>query len=134
MKKIVVCILIAVLLLTPVINCFAASETDIVWEYADEQKTVIFESDTAYTADEQKYIADILVFGESENDGIELHSLCWLTGHKKKTEYVTVITHKVSTSVPRCLEEFYEVTTCEKCNYQEETLLSRGYIACCPAD
>lgn len=134
MKKIFVCMLAAVLLLASVISCFAASETDVVWEYEGEQKTVIFESDTAYTADEQKYIADTLVYGESKNDGIELQSLCWLTGHKTKTEYVTVITHKVNATEPRCLKERYKVTTCENCSYQEETLVSRGYYACCPVD
>lgn len=134
MKKVVVCMLISVFLLATAMYCFAASETDIVWEYADAQKTVIFESDTAYTKDEQKNIADMLVYGESENDGIELHSLCWLTGHKTKTEYVSVITHKVRDEVPRCRKERYKVTTCENCTYQEETLVSTTLIACCPAD
>lgn len=134
MKKIIVCTLTAVLLLAAAIGCFAASQNDIVWEYADAEKTVIFSGDTSYTEDEQKNIADVLVYGESENDGIELHSLCWLTGHKKKTEYVSVITHKVRTSVPRCHRETYEVTTCENCSYQEETLISESLIACCPAD
>lgn len=134
MKRIIVCMLTAILLLAAAVNCFAVSENDIVWEYADVHKTVIFESDTIYTVDEQKYIADILVYGESENDGIEVHSLCWLTGHKTKTQYVTVITHKVNAKEPRCLKQLYEVTICENCSYQEETLVSTTYYACCPAD
>lgn len=109
--------------------------------YADEtlsqiyninNKTIIFNSSSAFTIDEQQRIAELIAkpeFGVSET-GL----MCTLFGHKNTTEGVTSITHCAKTNSPRCLQENFSVTTCSRCG---ETTTERGsysYITCCPED
>lgn len=130
MRKLI-CILLTIIILVSATPYSTASNTVI---HKRGNVSVIFESDTSFTATEQLYIADMLVYGESDITIVQPRAWCWLTGHDKKTEYVTIITHKKYSTAPRCLEEIYEVTTCSKCDLYDMVLIGSTIIACCPVD
>ena len=115
------------------ITCFAQNETNIIeYYYEDEKTTVTFISSSNYTPEEQKIIADRLVFGYTGNNTVETYAWCWLTGHNLTKETVSTTEHKAKDAVPRCLQTFYEVETCSKCDHYEQTEITSAYIFCCP--
>ena len=56
---------------------------------------------------------------------------CTLLGHKTQTTSTSVIEHKVRATNPRCLESFYKVTSCSRCDYVDMEFLTDVYISCC---
>jgi len=92
---------------------------------------IFFNVDSSLSEDEKQLIANDIVFGDST---IQTYGLiCNLFGHKTTTEYVTSITHGVRATVPRCLEEHWEIIICSRCDsIIEKTRLSYGYKNCCP--
>ena len=70
--------------------------------------------------------------GGDEQEGIATYGLtCTLLGHKLESSKVYKITHKVRTTDPRCLKKTYNYSACTRCDYEESTLVSSAYIACC---
>ena len=130
MKRLI-CMLLTIVLLTSIATYSIASD-EVIHQYGNI--SVVFESDTSFTVTKQQYIADMLVYGESDITIVQPRAWCWLTGHDKTTEYVTIITHKKYTTEPRCLEEVYEVTTCSKCDLYDMVLIASVDISCCPVD
>lgn len=59
---------------------------------------------------------------------------CTLFGHDEKTQAVAVVEHKVNKTIPRCRESKYNVTTCNRCDYEKIDLVLQRYIQCCPED
>lgn len=57
---------------------------------------------------------------------------CTLFGHKTIMNTTYVIEHKVRATNPRCLQTLYEVTTCERCDYENIQYVTDSYIPCCP--
>lgn len=77
-------------------------------------------------------IMDFYTNGGEEKEGVATYGLtCTLLGHKLETSRVNKITHKARTTAPRCLRKTYEYSTCTRCDYEESTLISSKYIACC---
>lgn len=98
----------------------------------DVEYTVEFE-DTTLTEEQQQAIAESLVNGEN----CEAHTyglVCTLFGHDIEESTVSVITHKVKTTSPRCKRQMYQVTICNRCDYQTQELSGTSYIVCCPVD
>ena len=91
---------------------------------------VIFDSDSLFSNEDKQVIAEHILFGQSNTQVYGL--ICNLFGHKTTTEFVTTITHEVNDTAPRCLEEYWKVTTCSRCDYVETTRISYGYKNCCP--
>ncbi len=131
MKKIRVLSLILMLIIMST-YCFAHS-AEHVYEYGNDNITIIFQENTIFSSEEQERIADIIVYGDN-NEEISTYSLCWLTGHDTTSENVTSVQHKVSSSSPRCMRTLYTVTTCSKCDYEKIETLGSGYIYCCPEE
>lgn len=129
MKRFISLSIVVIMLLALTVNSFATANNNIVITY--DNISVIFESDTEYTSEEQQYIADMLVYGESDIVMVQPRAWCWLTGHNKTTEYVTIITHKAYDNAPRCVSELYEVTTCANCDLYEMEIVSESRISCC---
>lgn len=103
--------------------------------YENEETTVIFSTDSILSIDKKQIIADKLVYGnDSIENNVSTYSWCWLTGHDLVSETVYVIDHKVRTTVPRCDRKTYEVESCTKCDYVQETLISSIKYTCCPVD
>lgn len=103
--------------------------------YENEEITVIFNAESAFSVDEKQIIADKLVYGnDSVENNISTYSWCWLTGHDLISETVYVIEHKVRANEPRCDKRTYEIESCTKCDYMKETLISEISYVCCPVD
>lgn len=116
------------------VTSYAAASNVYQFEYEDQDITIIFDENTLLSDHERQFIADLMVYGDSDTDNISAYSWCWLTGHDITSDTVTTIQHKVSSSSPRCYMTVYQVDTCSKCDYVETTALSSVYISCCPED
>lgn len=56
---------------------------------------------------------------------------CTLLGHKLDPSSVSVITHKVSATAPRCVRKTYLYQACTRCDYETSELIDTEYIYCC---
>ena len=100
--------------------------------YQTENVTVVFDADSQFSIEQQELIANLLV--NPEYGVAKANLICNIFGHKNSQEGVTTITHKVSATSPRCLQELFTITMCSRC---EETTVERNayyYISCCPED
>jgi len=129
MKKLIFIILCTCMVLT----IHASTPEQFEFNYVDQGVTIIYEEDTAFSNEKRQYIADQLVYGDTDN-GISTYAWCWLTGHDLVSDSVIEIQHKVSSTVPRCYKTIYEVITCTKCDHTETNKLSSVFIPCCPED
>ena len=94
--------------------------------------SVIFNADSAFTAEEQQLIAEKAVANNTENETDTTYNLlCTLFGHKTSTESITVIEHCVREAQPRCTRSLQDVTTCSRCDYVDISVFSSTYIHCC---
>lgn len=125
-------LLTMVILLTFFATIGASADTIGGNTYQIENVTIIFDEDSQLSVDQQERIAQLLV--NSEYGFSQANIICDIFGHKNTMEGVTTITHKVSASSPRCLQELFTITTCSRCN--ESTVERNGacYISCCPED
>ena len=66
------------------------------------------------------------------DDDIETYGLtCTLLGHKIESSIVATVTHKVSSTSPRCLKRTYDYEACTRCDYETSELINSMYIVCC---
>lgn len=127
MKKISILIITTALLFCFCINTSADNEI-IKLDNVD----VIFDATSDLSFEDKQIIAELLVRGNSD---IQTYGLiCNIFGHKNTTEYVTTVTHCVNSTVPRCLEETWEIIVCSRCDNTETNRLGHAYINCCPVD
>lgn len=84
-------------------------------------------------SDELKAKAIAFYTGANNDDTTSTYGLtCTLFGHKIDSTTTTTITHKVSTTAPRCLKRTYLYEACTRCDdYEKSTLKSSTYIYCC---
>ena len=129
--RVLICVL-AIMILTTVFAAATETQRQYVYQVEDTEYTVEF-MDSAFTVEQQEEVAYRMI--HSDNSGVQTYGLgCVLFGHDLKTSKVGVITHKVRTYAPRCKQEIYDVTICEDCDYQTQTLSTTSYIICCPED
>ena len=128
MKKILLSIIL-ICVLSFVVS--ATSENSYVYEYPEQNITVMFTETSVLTHDERQMIADSIVYNIHVP---QTYSLCWLLGHKLYTETVSLVYHEKATYDPRCQLEVYDVEKCENCDYAYPILVSSSYISCCPPD
>lgn len=128
MKKIVLLLMTIVLSIGFCLHT-SAIETDSNRIIVDNIE-VIFDSDSTLSIDQKQIIAENLANGSSIVTTYGL--ICNVFGHKNTTEYVITITHGANSSIPRCLEECWEVITCSRCGKTETIRLDYNYIDCCP--
>ena len=130
MKRISLIVIAIVLTLFSTIG--VSADQKIGNTYQIDNVTIIFDVDSELSIDQQEFIAQLLVNPEY---GIsQANLICNIFGHKNTQEGVSTITHKVSATDPRCLQEFFTITICSRCN--ESTVERDGmrYIPCCPED
>jgi len=130
MKKFVVCILTIAMVYSLMIHASAEQHEHVSYSFNNRNVEVIFDEDTPFTEEQQQRIAEILV---NNTPPIESRAWCWLLGHEYISDAVSVITHEVYDTNPRCIKQYYEVTTCANCNYYDEELIGTIYLDCCPA-
>lgn len=134
MKKYIHVLTWFLMLLTVTTVWASATETNKQYTYQtdDTEYTVEF-IETTLSVEQQEQVAYRLVY--AEDSGAQTYGLmCTLFGHELTESKVGVITHKVYTYAPRCKREIYNVTICENCDYQTQTLYSTSYIDCCPEE
>lgn len=131
MNRLIKLISVVMIILCFTLGVSASGESELIINYPENHITIQFEDDTAFSEEERQMIADRIAFNTPI---IQSRAWCWLTGHDKTTETVTVTQHKALQYDPRCLLEVYLVTTCSKCDYYEQELQNSCYITCCPAD
>ena len=130
MKKLFALLLSLLLITIFSLSAFAASEGTYVYEI--DGVTVIFEENNTLDAATREMIAHKLVHGDE--DATTYGLMCTLFGHKYEVPGVITITHCVEPTQPRCLEEYFDVSVCTRC---EDTIVDRtgwSYITCCPND
>ena len=111
-----------------------ASATDenfavYTYETEDTKYTVTF-SNGDIPQEKQEAIAQKLI-GTGDSSSQTYGLWCTLFGHDYVEDSVNVVTHKASSSAPRCKQQTYDVTYCSKCDYTEEKLVATTYIYCC---
>lgn len=129
MKKILTIVLALFLLCTFTVSSFATAEETYVYEL--NGVTVIFDAEDAWDAATRETVAHLLVYGD-EGDATTYNLLCTMFGHKYETRAVTTITHCVQTAQPRCLEEYFDVSLCSRCEDSVTERIGYCYITCCP--
>jgi len=127
-------LLLIVLCFCMTFTVYASDNEVYQYEYTDLDITIEFSESTQLSADERHYIADHLVYGNTEAEDTSTYAWCWLTGHDYQYDYVVAVHHRVLEKIPRCEETTYEVETCSKCEHLEYTALSTVYIDCCPEE
>lgn len=137
MKQVIKLILgFALVLFVPCVM-YANSPQSNIYEYEYPEITVAFADGNDLSEEKKQIIADEMAgifhveeIGTENADNI----ICSLFGHSTSTTFVTVTHHKAYIHVPRCRVEYYDVTTCSRCDYNEKVLLGYEAIFCCPED
>lgn len=107
-----------------------ASETDE--SHNHDHIEIYFADDNISPEIKEKATAYFLNGGATREEDTATYGLtCTLFGHKLITTTTYLYRHKVKTTSPRCVREAYAYDTCERCNYENSTLLSSVYIKCC---
>ena len=97
-----------------------------------DNMSIIISADSSLTNEQ---IDQIINYFSAEPVDIQTYGLiCNIFGHKNTTEIVTTITHRVNNSVPRCLNEVWELNICSRCENVDGTVINSYYIDCCPED
>lgn len=130
MKRLVTMVMLVTLTICATLG--VSADTDAGNTYQIENVTVIFDADSQLSVEQQEMIAQLLANPEYGVSQVNL--ICNLFGHKNTQEGVSTITHKVSATSPRCLKEFFTITTCSRCNESTVERDAWGYISCCPED
>lgn len=120
------------IIITVWMTCFGALAVEPISPntYQIDNVTVVFETTSTLSTEQQKQVAYNLAYGDT---GIETYGLwCNLFGHDYNVETVYTITHCVNPVPPRCLRQYYQVSTCTRCGYSESVLIGSDYINCCP--
>ena len=130
MKRLTIFLMIITIIICATIGV-SAGET-IGNTYQIDNVTVIFDTDSQLSTEQQEIIAQLLV--NAEYSVSQANLICTLFGHKNTTEGVTTITHKVLPESPRCLRELFTITTCSRCNESTVERDGFGYISCCPEE
>ena len=128
MKKIISFMLFIIIVCTFCLSAYAGTE---VYTYKIDNTTVIFNQDTNFSEQQRAYISEIIVNGDS--DATTYGLMCTLFGHKYgQQESATAITHCAQASQPRCLEEYFLISMCTRCEHTEVEQVGAIYIECCP--
>lgn len=133
MKKIISVFMAVVLFVISATLITSASENPVVIITTEDAEYTIEFENTNLSEEKRQTIANNLVLGK-ENDIQTYGLMCSLFGHKTEENTVFVVSHKYKAISPRCKRDSYLVTTCTRCDYQEQELYASIYIVCCPEE
>ena len=130
MKKIAIVLLTIALIIGATLSVSADESTGNTYQI--DNVTVVFDADSQLSIEQQEIIAQLLV--NPEYGVSQANLICNIFGHKNTQEGVSTVTHKAKANSPRCLQEFFTITICSRCD--ESTVERNGmrYITCCPED
>lgn len=129
MKRILLFGLTIFFLIAIPINIYADYEDTI--QYDKNDVTIIFHSDTPFSAEEQLYFVELLTSENLDDERNSYNLLCSMFGHEYVVDTIVKITHKVRDSGLRCLEETYELGECSRCGDTYANVKNSRYITCC---
>lgn len=113
------------------ISLFAMPTSAAEVEETHTHIEVYFEDENLSEEFKEKATAYFLNGGQ-ETEGVTTYGItCSLFGHKLETTTTRTITHKARTTAPKCLQQYYNYSSCSRCNYEESQLISSSYIYCC---
>lgn len=123
--------LFAILLIITLLTCTFVVPTSAKETTINNDVEIIVSGEVS--AETKEKIERYFATGEpaTDDDASTYGLTCTLLGHKLENSIVDVITHKVSTTSPRCLKKTYEYSACTRCDYENSTLIDREYIICC---
>ena len=130
MKKVAVIFIVIILTIGATIGVSAESNAGNT--YHIDNITVLFDTNSQFSEEQQEMIAQLLV--NPEYGVSQANLICNIFGHKNTQEGVSTITHKVLAESPRCLEEFFVITICSRCNESTVERTGYRYISCCPEE
>ncbi len=123
--------LFAILLVITLLACTCVLPTSAKESTENDSNVEIIINDDV-SAETKDKIERYFATGEPTNDSSLTYGLtCTLLGHKIECTSVTTITHKVSSTSPRCLKRTYDYEECTRCDYELATLVYSSYIVCC---
>lgn len=132
MKKVRFIVIILAFVLTFFATIGVSADQMVGNTYQIENITVVFDGNSQLSVEQQENIAQLLV---NPDKGVaQANLICNIFGHKNTMEGVTTITHKVSATSPRCLEELFTITICSRCNASTVERDAFYYIPCCPEE
>ncbi len=128
MKKIIALVLV-------IVSLFSAMSISVYAENTNKNTVTVTVNETVFifnanTTEEFRSKA-IAHYFNHENDGVAYGLTCTLFGHKLESSVMTTITHKASSTDPRCLRETFNVEVCTRCDYTNPILIGSTYISCC---
>ena len=129
MKRLITALMAIVIAFSFSVNTFATATTGNVYMFDDI--TVEFLESSAFSAEEQKTIVQIIVNENTSDSSATYNVLCSLFGHKTTVETIGVIEHCVRDIQPKCLKSVQEVTACSRCDYVDINVITTYYINCC---
>ena len=125
-------------LILAIASVFSLATFSASAESADENTTVIVRGNVEYIFEagvSDDHINSFIESCENEHNGDEEASTygitCTLLGHDLETSSIISISHKARATDPRCIRRIYDVSTCTRCDYSTQKLLSTQYISCC---
>lgn len=125
----IISVVTVVIMLLSTMQIFAFGETcaEGCTHDHDEVEVIFYNDVSEETA--AKVIAHFN--GENAPDASTYGLTCTLFGHKLEYGTTSAITHKVSSTAPRCLKETFDYEVCTRCDYSNYELLGSEYIFCC---
>ena len=132
MKKIISCLL-AFSFMFAVCGISSTAKTDNVFYY-DNAEIVVENADLSYEKKQliADHIAGVCAESTSEQESSTYNLLC-IFGHKETSSMVTEVRHNVYDTTPKCVQNIYKVTTCERenCDLFESEVISSKRISTC---
>ncbi len=126
MKRIFITFLTVLLLFAFCMSAYAIAPAPFVYECGNT--TFIFLEDSVFDESERLAIVQTL---SDESQTVEPCGLACLFGHNYESEVIVSVTHRVSDTAPRCLEETFKIQMCTRCNKTITERIGFRYISCC---
>lgn len=124
------CLVFALVFAFSAFQIFSFADDSAACSHCSGEMTVII-PDSASAEAEKKILAH---FCESCDSALAAQArgiTCTLFGHDLESGTTYTITHKVNSTSPRCLREYYSYEICNRCDYESYILKNSQYIVCC---
>lgn len=132
MKKIFRITILTLLIAMSCISSFALNATYDIHSN-DVHSEVIFAPDSEFTEFQKQNIINHFMVTQEEANTVSVEGiLCLLFGHDLTTERMEYRIHRYYASIPRCLQEMYDISICSRCDYMSSTLVFSMRVPCCP--
>lgn len=123
--------LFAILLALTLLTCTCVLPTSAKETTINNDVEIIVSGEVS--AETKEKIERYFATGEpaTDDDASTYGLTCTLFGHKIEGTVVSAVTHKVSSTAPRCVRKTYDYEACTRCDYETSELIDTEYIYCC---